>query len=78
LRNISPEVFDSKGDHEHVVHLPNNRDEVRDDLDRTANIKKRTPGDRFRVPWHLRVYKSPPDDPELFEHPLDRGLQLMY
>ena len=70
MRDTSPEVFDSQGDNQHVIHLPDNRDEIGDDLDRTENIQNGTRGDRFRVPWYLRVYKSPPDDPELFEHSL--------
>ena len=78
LGNTSPEIFDPQGDHQHVVHLPDNRDEIRDELDRTEDIKDRTPGDRFRVPWHLRVHESPPHDPELFENTLDRSLHLLY
>jgi hypothetical protein len=58
LRGISPEVFDPQRNHQHVVHLTDNRDEVGDYLDRTDDIKKRTSGDHSHVPWHLRVYKT--------------------
>ena len=62
LRNISSKVFEPEGDHQHVVHLADNRDEIRDELDRTEDIKNRTPGDRFRMPRHLGMHKSPPYD----------------
>ena len=71
LRNKSSEVLDAQSDHQHVVHLTDNRDEIRDELDRTYHVKYRTTGNRLRMPRHLRVHESPPDNSELFENSLD-------
>lgn len=71
LGNISPKVSDAQGDHQYVVHLPDDRNKVGDELNRTDDIKDRAAGDYFRMPWHQRVHQSPPHDSELFENPLE-------
>jgi hypothetical protein len=60
--------------HQHVVHLADNWDEIRDELNRTENIENRTPDDQLRVQWHLPVPESPANGAKLLKKLSDRNL----
>lgn len=77
LRNISSKIFEPQGDYQNVVHLSDDRDEIRNELDRTNDIKYRTAGDRLRMPRHLRMYEGSPENFELFEKMLNRAVKLL-
>ena len=75
--NESPEVLEGEIYHGYVVHLANHRNEVRKKLDWAQDVKDRASGDRFCMPWHLRVHKGPANDAELLEEVPDGSLQLL-
>lgn len=71
LRNASFKKFHAQDNHHDVVHLTDDRDEIRDELDRTEDVEDRATGDGFSIPRYLRVHKRPSDDPKLREKLLD-------
>lgn len=50
LRHPPSEVLHAQGDHEHVVHLADDRDEVGDALNRAHDVEERKADNRFRMP----------------------------
>ncbi len=59
---------------QHVVQLPDNRYEVRNELDGTQDVAHYTPGGQFCVPRYLRVPKGSQHDPKLLKKSSDWGL----
>jgi hypothetical protein len=77
LRNASPKEPDCQSHHEHVVELADNWYEIRDELNRTNDIKDRTPDNHFGVPRNMTVDKSPSDDTKLPEKVPDGLVQII-
>jgi hypothetical protein len=72
LRNTSSKKLHAQTHHQHIVHLADNRDEIRDELNRTEYIEDRASGNQLRVQRHLPVPKSPTNDPKFLKKPSDR------
>lgn len=70
-RNEPPEIFERKDYDCHVIHLSNDRDEVREELNGANDIKDCASGYRLGVPRHARVHKRSTDDAELPEKARD-------
>jgi hypothetical protein len=77
LRNASAEIFEGEDYNYNVIHLTNDRDEIRKELDGTEDVKNRASGYGLRVPWHTRVNKGSADDPKLAEKATDFRFQTL-
>jgi hypothetical protein len=75
LRYRSFQKSYAQADYKHVIHLTDDRDEIRDELDRTGYIEHRAPANQLRVPWHPRMNESPREDAKLFEQLSGLSLQ---
>src|SRR3984885_15590330 len=53
--NESFQEFYAEADHQHIIQLANDWDEIRDKLNRTRDIESRTSADEFGIPWNARV-----------------------
>lgn len=73
-RNEPPEIFERKDYDCDVVHLADDRNEVREELDGTNDVKDCASRNRLRMPWHTRVNKRSTDDAELPEKARDFSL----
>ena len=58
-RSRSFQEFYAEADHEHIVQLTDNWDEIRDKLNRASDVERRASADKLRVPRHPRVNQSP-------------------
>jgi hypothetical protein len=65
LRYRSFQKSYAQADYKHVIHLTDDRDEIRDELDRTGYIEHRAPANQLRVPWHPRMNKRAREDAKL-------------
>lgn len=66
LRYRSFQKSYAQADHQHIVHLTDDWDEIRDKLDWTGYIEHRAPANQLRVPWHIRMNESAREDSKLF------------
>jgi hypothetical protein len=66
LRYRSFQKSYAQADHQHIVHLTDDWDEIRDKLDWTGYIEHRAHANQLRVPWHIRMNESAREDPKLF------------
>jgi hypothetical protein len=65
-RNRSFQESYAQADHQDIVQLTDDRNEIGDELDRTGDIKHCAPTNQLCIQGHPRVNKSPREGANLF------------